>query len=245
MQDPKSPYPSILSPSSSTLFSDIELTKPIKIKFKTSSSTTSSPPKWKEVARELEAESRTSLPSLYVLELADIWVNVVSRGNQSPPSSEVGSPVAKQLNPRDRLVYGKFPMNEPPDLISCSKCHRPISRHAIKEHLKSCVKEKSTKKKNNDKVNGEGGNKAIPTGEIAVMPPKNKKRKHDDGILTLKFFTHVYQRVLMERLHHLRRSLRNEIKMILNQLKKKRKRNKSKQLRNLNVSFHIRIRLIS
>jgi hypothetical protein len=185
MQGPKSPYPPILSPSSSTLFSDIELTKPIKIKLKTSS-TTSSPPKWKEVARELEAESRnpTLLPSLYISRLADIWVNVVSRGNQSPPSSEVGSPVAKQLNPRDRLVFGKFPMDESPDLLSCSKCHRPISRHAIKEHLKSCVKEKSTKKKNNDKVNGEGGNKAIPTGEIAVMPPKSKKRKHDDGILT-------------------------------------------------------------
>lgn len=58
MQDPKSPYQPILSPSSSHLFSDIELTKPIKIKLKTSSSASTSPPVWKEAARQIEADTR-------------------------------------------------------------------------------------------------------------------------------------------------------------------------------------------
>lgn len=78
-------------------------------------------------------------------------------------------------------------MNESPDLISCSKCHRPILRHAVKEHLESCVKEKSVQKKSNDNDKVYGDGKETPNGEIAVMPAKSKKRKHDDG-MTLNFF---------------------------------------------------------
>jgi len=90
--------------------------------------------------------------------------------------------VAKQLDPRDRLVFGKIPMNESPDLVSCSKCNRPITRNALSKHLETCVKENISKKKSasdKDKVNGDG--KATPSGEIAVMPAKSKKRKQDDG----------------------------------------------------------------
>jgi len=61
MPDAKSPYPSVLSPTSSTLFSDLELHKPIKIKLKTSGGSPTSPPKWKDVAREIEAETSLSL----------------------------------------------------------------------------------------------------------------------------------------------------------------------------------------
>jgi hypothetical protein len=61
MQDPKSPYPPVLSPSSSHLFSNIELTKPIKIRIKTSSSTSTSPPAWKDAARQIEADTRPQL----------------------------------------------------------------------------------------------------------------------------------------------------------------------------------------
>lgn len=58
MHDPKSPHPPILSPSSSTLFSDVELSKPIKIKF-TSSFGTSTPTKvWKDAAHDIEAQLR-------------------------------------------------------------------------------------------------------------------------------------------------------------------------------------------
>ena len=32
-----------------------------------------------------------------------------------------------------------------------------------------------------DKERPENGGKAVPDDEIAVMPPKSKKRKHDDG----------------------------------------------------------------
>lgn len=70
-------------------------------------------------------------------------------------------------------------MNESPDLISCSKCNRPITRNGISKHLESCVKEKISKKTMNDKVNGNGN--GTPNGEIAVMPVKTKKRKHEDG----------------------------------------------------------------
>jgi len=80
-------------------------------------------------------------------------------------------------------------MNESPDLISCPKCSRPIIRHAVKEHLESCGKAKETSKNarnEKDKVNGNG--KSIPNGEIAVMPPKSKKRKHDEGIYILSLF---------------------------------------------------------
>jgi hypothetical protein len=75
-------------------------------------------------------------------------------------------------------------MNESPDLISCSKCNRPITRNGMSKHLESCVKEKISKKKttsDKDKVNGDG--KGTPNGEIAVMPAKSKKRKPDDGNL--------------------------------------------------------------
>jgi hypothetical protein len=85
-------------------------------------------------------------------------------------------------------------MNESPDLVSCPKCYRPILRHALKTHQESCEKEKpvttttattSTTKKTtasgNDKPNENGKRMASPNGEIAVMPPKSKKRKHDDG----------------------------------------------------------------
>jgi len=63
MMDPKSPYPPVLSPSSSNLFSDIELTKPIRIKFSSAAaaSTTSPQAEWKQVAREVEADIRIAL----------------------------------------------------------------------------------------------------------------------------------------------------------------------------------------
>jgi len=60
MQDPKSPHPSVLSPASSGLFSEQERTKPIKIKL-TSSSAASPNLKWKDVAREIEADIRIPL----------------------------------------------------------------------------------------------------------------------------------------------------------------------------------------
>ena len=106
-----------------------------------------------------------------------------AHGNQSPPRSNLGSPVAKQLDPHDRQTYGKIPMEEVPDLVNCSKCSRPILRHALKNHLESCTKEKPVAKKTTaekgDKVDGVGKEK--PNGEIAVMVAKSKKRKHDDG----------------------------------------------------------------
>ena len=73
-------------------------------------------------------------------------------------------------------------MNESPDLVSCSKCNRPITRNALSKHLESCVKENVSKKKSTsdkDKVNGDG--KETPNGEIAVMPAKSKKRKQGYG----------------------------------------------------------------
>jgi hypothetical protein len=74
-------------------------------------------------------------------------------------------------------------MNESPDLVSCPKCSRPILRHAVKEHLESCGKAKDMGNKVGsvkDKANGNG--KSTPNGEIAVMAPKGKKRKLDEGI---------------------------------------------------------------
>ena len=81
-------------------------------------------------------------------------------------------------------------MNETPDIVSCPKCDRPILRHRVKEHVQSCVKEKPSSKKSTngsdkDKVNengSSGGGKATPNGEIAVMPPKSKKRKLEESI---------------------------------------------------------------
>lgn len=59
MMDPKSPYPPVLSPSSSNIFSDVELTKPIRIKFSSAAASTTSPQtEWKQVAREVEADIR-------------------------------------------------------------------------------------------------------------------------------------------------------------------------------------------
>ena len=113
-------------------------------------------------------------------------------GNQSPPNSDMGSPVVKQLDPRDRQTFGKIPMNESPDLIACPKCSRPILRHAVKGHLESCGTSKDSGKKignEKDKVNG--NTKVTTNGEIAVMPPKSKKRKHDEGIF-VQFCTEVY-----------------------------------------------------
>lgn len=76
-------------------------------------------------------------------------------------------------------------MNESPDLISCPNCNRPILRHAVQGHLASCGKEKPTAKvADGEKVN----EKDTPNGEIAVLPPKNKKRKHDES----KFFKGSY-----------------------------------------------------
>jgi hypothetical protein len=58
----------------------------------------------------------------------------------------------------------------------------------MEEHLDSCIKEKPVKKKEtvNKDSNGDGTTKDTPSGEIAVMPAKSKKRKHDDGIRTLR-----------------------------------------------------------
>ena len=109
-------------------------------------------------------------------------VNVGSHGNQTPPSSGLGSPVAKQLDPRNRQIYGKIPMDESPDLINCPNCNRPILRHAVKDHLDACTKEKPAPKKttggNSDKVNGAGKE---TNGDNTPAPTKNKKRKHEDG----------------------------------------------------------------
>jgi hypothetical protein len=120
-----------------------------------------------------------------------------SHGNQSPPSSDLGSPVVKQLDPRDRLIFGKIPMNETPDLISCPKCSRPIMRHAVKEHLDSCGKVSKNAGKmvgRNEKDKANGASKGTPSGEIAVIPTKPKKRKHDDGkpIFTLVICAYSY-----------------------------------------------------
>jgi len=66
-------------------------------------------------------------------------------------------------------------------------------RHAMREHLQSCGKAKESNGKNagneKDKVNSNG--KSIPNGEIAVMPPKSKKRKHDEGITTLPLSSNI------------------------------------------------------
>jgi hypothetical protein len=58
MQEPKSPTIRPLSPSSLSIFNPAELTRPIK--FKKPNKSSSSPPKWKDLAREFEAEIRTS-----------------------------------------------------------------------------------------------------------------------------------------------------------------------------------------
>ena len=179
MPDAKSPYPSVLSPTSSTLFSDLELHKPINITLKTSEGSPTSPPKWKEVAREIEAE--TSLSLLNLRSVDEEANSSEAHGDQSPPPTgigDLGSPVSKQLDPRDRVVFGKVPMTESPDLISCPRCKRPILRQAVRSHLESCSKEKKVEKKK-EKSNEDG--KETPHGEQAATPTK-KKRKHDDGI---------------------------------------------------------------
>jgi SCA7, zinc-binding domain len=109
--------------------------------------------------------------------------DVGKHGNQSPPAEDAGSPVTKLLDPKDRLTFGKVPLNEAPDLVSCSKCERPILRHAVGEHLENCMKETAKKKVANgkEKVNGKS---TATNGEIAVMPPKTKKRKSEEGTHT-------------------------------------------------------------
>jgi hypothetical protein len=93
-------------------------------------------------------------------------------GNQSPPAAaDYGSPVAKQLDPRDRLVYGKLPMTETPDLVPCPRCKKPFLRSAVRGHLESCSTEKKVDKKK-DKPNGETNGE--PNGN-------KKKRKLEDG----------------------------------------------------------------
>jgi hypothetical protein len=89
--------------------------------------------------------------------------------------------VVKQLDPRDRVTFGKIPINETPDLVSCPTCIRPIIRHAVKQHMETCGKEKPAAKSSTkaDKVSG----KSIPNREIAVMPSKTKKRKLDDSMV--------------------------------------------------------------
>jgi hypothetical protein len=216
MQDPKSPYPSLLSPTSSSLFTEQEKTKPIRIKFTSSAAAPSPNLKWKEVAREIEADVRNA---------RSIDGNVGSHGNQSPPSSNLGSPVAKQLDPRDRQVYGKIPMDESPDLINCPNCSRPILRQAVKGHLESCTKEKPVPKKttggNNDRTNGVPEKET--NGDTSVVSAKSKKRKHDDG-----YFPED-SRLMKEaqvRLPHLRRSPQNVTKRMSKWYPKRRRRRK-------------------
>jgi len=79
-------------------------------------------------------------------------------------------------------------MDETPDLVSCPKCERPIIRHAIKMHLEGCKGKETSKKLNgtsngSDKEKANGNGKEAPNGEIKVLPPKSKKRKHDEGSL--------------------------------------------------------------
>jgi len=60
MQDPKSPYVPVLSPTLSSLFSDVELAKPVKLSLEPSRSKISPatcPPKWNDVAREIQVET--------------------------------------------------------------------------------------------------------------------------------------------------------------------------------------------
>jgi hypothetical protein len=176
MRDIKSPEQTPLSPTSSTLFSESELSKPVRIKLTSSSAKAK---KWKDVAREIEADLRILLHNV---------TDLGSHGNQSPPSSN-GSPIVKQLDPRDRQTYGKYPIEESPDLVSCPKCNRPILRHALKGHLDSCTGEqapakKAAKVKGKDKVNGTGtgsGSGNETNGEASSKPAKSKKRKLKDG----------------------------------------------------------------
>lgn len=77
-------------------------------------------------------------------------------------------------------------MDESPELVSCEHCKRPIIRHALKDHVESCIKKKASSKVSATipgvaKEHSTENDKATPNGEIAVMPPKSKKRKHDDG----------------------------------------------------------------
>jgi len=59
MKDAKSPYPPALSPSSTNVFSDNEVSKPIRIKFTSSSASATSPiAEWKTVARQVETDIR-------------------------------------------------------------------------------------------------------------------------------------------------------------------------------------------
>lgn len=76
-------------------------------------------------------------------------------------------------------------MDETPELGSCPHCKRPIIRHALQEHVESCIRKKSAVKASAttngaDKERPENSSQAVAHGEIAVMP-KSKKRKHDDG----------------------------------------------------------------
>jgi hypothetical protein len=83
------------------------------------------------------------------------------------------SPIVKQLDPRDRLTYGKIPMNESPDIISCPKCGRPIMRLAVTTHLESCTGKDPPVKK---------PAKSTPKDPLEG-DSKSRKRKFDDRIL--------------------------------------------------------------
>jgi hypothetical protein len=99
-------------------------------------------------------------------------------------TTDLGSPVSKQLDPRDRLVFGKLPMIETPDLISCPLCKRPILRQSVRQHLESCTKEKKPEKKK-ERVNGEIKDTSN-NGDLAATTTtaNKKKRKSDDGMFS-------------------------------------------------------------
>lgn len=83
-------------------------------------------------------------------------------------------------------------MDESPELVSCPHCKRPIIRHALKDHVESCLKKKSMAKtpattNGVDKEHAKESNKGTPNGEISATPQKSKKRKHDDGTIPLLF----------------------------------------------------------
>ena len=176
MSDSKSPP--IPSSSLSTL-SDVEITEPTKSHTAPSLSPTSlsyftEAEIIQPVRFDYEIEANYGLTSSYWTDVVDIY------GNQSPPRSYLGSPVAKQLEARGRLTFDTIPMDKQPNTASCPKCGRPILQHAVRDHLKFCRMTKPALKltSDNDKVSGN----STPNRKIAVMPRKPKKRKIDDGM---------------------------------------------------------------